>query len=110
MHHGILVAVDGTSALAQGGDDRSRRHGALLRVFGVRGRVPHDSFHEALQNAADLFVEEARNALDASAASQTADRALRHAADVVLEHLLHALRVEALGCWTVCRVRRPTPG
>jgi enamine deaminase RidA (YjgF/YER057c/UK114 family) len=83
--------VEGLAGALEGVDDVERGDRLTLGVLGVRDRVADDVLEEDLEDSARLFVDEARDALDTAAASETADRRLGDALDVVAE-----LRV-----WTV---------
>ena len=66
-------------------------HGLPAGVFGVRNRVADHVFEEHFQYATGLLVDKSRNALHATAASQTADCGLGDALDVVPQHFAMAL-------------------
>ena len=88
---GLRVAVDHATALLQGVDDVQGRDGLAGGVLAVGGSVADSGADEALDDATDFLVEEAGDALDATTASKTTDRALRDALEIVTEKLLHAL-------------------
>ena len=58
-----------------------------LGVFGVGDGVPDDVLQEDLEDTTGLLVDQARDTLDSTAASQTADGGLGDALDVVTQHL-----------------------
>nr|XP_012609545.1 uncharacterized protein LOC105865490 [Microcebus murinus] len=62
-----------------------------LGVLRVGDRVPDDVLQEHLQHTPSLFINEARDPLDASAASKTPNGGLRNALDVVSQDLAMAL-------------------
>merc|ERR1712185_648081 len=86
--------------------DVHRRDGLAARVLRVRDRVADDVLEEHLEHAARLLVDEARDALDAAAAREAADRRLGDALDVVAQDLAVALRAalaEALAALAASR-------
>ena len=60
-------------------------------MFGVGDGVADDVLKEDLEDAAGLLVDETRDTLDTTTASQTADGRLGNALDVVAQHLTMAL-------------------
>ena len=60
-------------------------------MLGVGDSVTDDVLQEHLEDTAGLLVDEARDPLHTTTASQTADGGLRDALDVVTEHLTVAL-------------------
>ena len=86
-----LEAVDRATALAEGGDDVLDGDGLVLGVLGVGGGIADDGVDEAAEDVADLTVDGASDALDATAAGEAADGALRDGRGVRLEDLLDAL-------------------
>lgn len=56
-------------------------------MLGVRHGVTDDVLEEHLEDAAGLFVDESRDALDAASARKTTDRWLGDALDVVSQNL-----------------------
>ncbi|KAH9399227.1 hypothetical protein TYRP_018138 [Tyrophagus putrescentiae] len=84
-------AVQSAALALQRVDDVHGGHGLALGVLGVGDRIADDVLQEDLQHAAGLLVDEAADALDAAAASQSADGRLRDALDVVAEDLAMAL-------------------
>ncbi|KAG5512429.1 hypothetical protein GH5_08393 [Leishmania sp. Ghana 2012 LV757] len=65
----LRVAIQDVAALAQRVHDVRRRHCLLARVLGVGRAAAHNVLHVGLQHAAQLFVDLARDALHAAAAS-----------------------------------------
>lgn len=61
--------------------------GLALGVLAVGDGVTDDVLEEDLQDTASLFVDQARDTLDATTASQTADSRLGDALDVVTKDL-----------------------
>ena len=79
MMGALSLHVQGAALALQGVDDVESRHGLAFRVFGVGDRVSQDGLQEGLEHSARLLIDEARNALHASAAGQPTDRRLRDA-------------------------------
>ena len=72
--------------------------GLAAGVLGVGDGVADDVLQEHLQDTSGLLVDEARDALDTTSASQAADRGLGDALDVVAEDLSVALCPSL--CWS----------
>ena len=68
-------------------DDIHGGDGLSAGVLGVRDRIADHVLEEHLEDASGLFVDETGDALDTTTASETADRRLRDALDVVAQHL-----------------------
>jgi len=66
-------------------------HGLAASVLGVGHRVTDHVLEEHLEHTAGLLVDEARDALHATTASETADSGLGDALDVVAQYLAVAL-------------------
>ena len=62
-----------------------------LGVLGVGDGIADDVLEEDLEHAASLLVDEARDTLDTTTASQTANGRLGDALDVVAKYLAMAL-------------------
>ena len=75
----------------EGIDDIHGGDGLPLGVFSVGDSVPDDVLKEHLQDTPGLLVDEARDTLDSTTASQTADGGLGDALDVVPEDLAMTL-------------------
>ena len=86
----LRVAVEHAASLAEGVDDVQRGDCRALGVLSVGDGVTDDALDEALQDAADLLIHDAGDALDTASAGEAADRWLSDAADVVLEGSLLA--------------------
>ena len=80
-------AVEGAALPLEGVDDVHGGDGLPLGVLGVGDGVADHVLQEDLEDAAGLFVDEAGDALDSSAASETSDGRLRDPLDVVAENL-----------------------
>ena len=75
-------------------------------VLGVGHGVTDDVLEEHLEDASGLFVDETRDALDTTTASQASDRRLRDALNVVAKDLavtLGAALSETLTTFTTAR-------
>jgi hypothetical protein len=84
--------VEGSSLSLEGVEDVHVGDGLSPGVFRVGHGVADDVLKEDLQDAASLLVDEARNSLDASSSSETADGGLGDALDVVAQDAAVALR------------------
>jgi len=84
-------AVEGASLPLEGVDDVHGGDGLPLGVLGVGDGVADDVLKEHLEHAAGLLVDEARDTLHSSAASQTTDGRLGDALDVVAQHFAMTL-------------------
>ena len=80
-------AVEGTSLTFQCIDDVHGSDGLSFGMLGVSDCIPDDIFKEDLQNTSGLFVDEARDALDTTTASQSADGRLSDSLDVITKYL-----------------------
>ena len=58
-----------------------------LGVFGVGDSIPDDVLKENLEDSTGLLIDETRDTLDSSTASQTPDGGLGDSLDVVSQHL-----------------------
>ena len=58
-----------------------------LGVFGVGDGIPDDVLKENLEDSTGLLIDETRDTLDSSTASQTPDGGLGDSLDVVSQHL-----------------------
>ncbi len=80
-------AVQGTALPLQSVDHIHGGDGLPLGVFGVGDGVTDDVLKEDLEDTAGLLVDQARDTLDSTTASQTADGGLGDALDIVPEDL-----------------------
>ena len=80
----LALALEGIDNI-HGGDSLA------ASVLGVGDRVADHVLKENLEHTTGLLVDEARDALDATTASETADSRLSDALDVVAEDLAMAL-------------------
>ena len=80
-------SVQGASLPLEGVDNVHGSDSLPLGVFGVGDSIPDDVLKEHLEHATGLLIDEARDALDATTASQTPDGGLGDALDVVPQHL-----------------------
>ena len=84
-------SVEGTALPLEGVDNVHGGHSLPLGVLGVGDGITDHTLQEHLEHTAGLLVNEARDALDASSASETADGWLGDALDVVAKDLPVAL-------------------
>ena len=80
-------SVQGASLPLEGVDHVHGGDSLPLGVFGVGDGIPDDVLKEHLEHATGLLVDEARDTLDSTTASQTPDGGLGDALDVVPQHL-----------------------
>ena len=80
-------SVEGTSLPLESIDNVHGRHGPSLGVLCVGDCVTDHVLQEHLENSAGLLVDEARDTLDSTTASQTTDSGLGDALDVVTKDL-----------------------
>ena len=98
--------VKGLSLTLEGVDNVHSCDGLSASVLGVGDGITNDVLEEHLEDASGLFVDETGDALDTTTASETADRRLRDALDVVTENLavtLGAALSETLTTFTSAR-------
>ena len=81
-------AVEGAALALKSIDNVHRGDGLAARVLGVRDRVADHVLKEDLEDTARLLVDEPRDTLDATSASEAADRGLGDALDVVAKDLM----------------------
>ena len=79
--------VQGASLTLQSVDDVHGSDGLPLGVLGVGDGVTDDVLQEHLEHAAGLLVDQTRDTLDSTTASQTADGGLGDTLDVITQHL-----------------------
>ncbi len=77
--------VQGAALALERVDDIHGGDGLSASVLGVGHGITDDVLEEHLEDTAGLFVDETGDALDTTTASETADRRLRDALDVVTE-------------------------
>ena len=80
-------SVEGAALALEGIDDVEGSDGLALGVLGVGDGVTDDVLEEDLEDTAGLFVDESRDTLHTTTASETADGGLGDALDVVTENL-----------------------
>ena len=98
--------VQGAALALERVDDIHGGDGLSASVLGVGHGIADDVLEEHLEDASGLFVDETGDALDTTTASETADRRLRDALDVVTENLavtLGAALSESLTTFTSAR-------
>jgi hypothetical protein len=84
-------AVQGAALTLEGVHDVHGGHGLPAGVLGVGHGVTNDVLEEHLQHRAGLLVDETRDALNTTTASEAADGRLGDALDVVAKHLAMTL-------------------
>ena len=80
-------AVQGTSLPLEGVDHIHGGDGLPLGMLSVGDGIPDDVLKEDLEDSTGLLIDEARDTLDSSTASQTPDGGLGDSLDVVSQHL-----------------------
>ena len=80
-------SVQGASLPLEGIDNIHSGDGLPLGVFGVGDGIPDDVLKEDLEDSTGLLIDESRDTLDSSTASQPSDGGLGDALDVVPQHL-----------------------
>ena len=80
-------SVEGAALPLEGIDDVHGGDGLPLGVLGVGDGIPDDVLKEDLEDTSGLLVDESRDTLDSSTASQSPDGGLGDALDVVPQHL-----------------------
>ena len=99
-------SVEGASLPLESIDNVHGRHGPSLGVLCVGDCVTDHVLQEHLENSAGFLVNEARDTLDSTTASQTTDSGLGDALDVVTKDLpvtLGASLSEALSSFAATR-------
>jgi len=80
-------SIQGASLPLEGIDNIHSGDGLPLGVFGVGDGIPDDVLKEDLEDSTGLLIDESRDTLDSSTASQPSDGGLSDALDVVSQHL-----------------------
>ena len=80
-------SVEGAALPLEGVDDVHGGDGLPLGVLSVGDGIPDDVLKEDLEDTTGLLVDESRDTLDSSTASQSPDGGLGDALDVVPQHL-----------------------
>ena len=80
-------SVEGTSLPLEGIDNIHGGDSLPFSVFSVGDSVPDDVLKEDLEDSTGLLVDESRDTLDSSTASQPSDCRLGDSLDVVSQHL-----------------------
>jgi hypothetical protein len=99
-------AVEGAALALESVHDVKSGDGLAASVLGVGDGVSDDVLKEDLEHAAGLLVDEARDALHTTTASETADSRLGDALDVVTKDLpvaLGAALAETLSSFSATR-------
>ena len=84
-------SVEGLALPLEGVDNIHGSDSLPASVLGVGDGITDDVLKEDLEDTTGLLVDEAGDALHAATASETADRGLGDALDVVAQHLAVAL-------------------
>ena len=84
-------AVEGAALPLEGIDYIHGGDSLPLGVFGVGDGIPDDVLKEDLEDTTGLLVDEARDTLDTTTASQTADGGLGDTLDVITQDLAMTL-------------------
>ena len=79
--------VEGLSLTLEGVDDIHGSDSLAASVLGVGDRITDDVLKEHLQNTSGFLVNEARDTLDTTTTSETADSGLGNSLDVVTKDL-----------------------
>ena len=96
-------AVEGAALPLQSVDNIHGSDGLPLGMLGVGDGIPDDVLKEDLEDSTGLLIDESRDTLDSSTASQTPDGGLGDSLDVVSQHLtvtLGASLSESLSSFT----------
>ena len=80
-------SVEGAALPLEGVDNVHGSDGLPLGVLSVGDSIPDDILQEDLEDTPGLLVDEARDTLDTTTASQTPNGRLGDALDVIPEHL-----------------------
>jgi hypothetical protein len=80
-------SVEGASLTLERVDDVHRGDGLSARVLGVGDGITDDVLEEDLEHAAGLLIDQAADALDTTATSETTDGRLGDPLDVITQHL-----------------------
>ena len=83
--------VEGAALSLESVDDVHGGDGLSAGVLGVGDGVTDNVLQEHLEDTAGLLVDEARDTLDTTSASQTADSGLGDTLDVITQHLAMSL-------------------
>ena len=84
-------SVEGTSLPLEGIDDIHGGDSLPLGVFGVGDSIPDDVLKEDLEDSTGLLIDESRDTLDSSTASQTPDGGLGDSLDVITKYFTMTL-------------------
>ena len=106
--HGVEMSLTSESVQSaalplEGIDNIHSGDGLPLGVFGVGDGIPDDVLKEDLEDSTGLLIDESRDTLDSSTASQPSDGGLGDSLDVVSQHLavtLGASLSESLSSFT----------
>ena len=76
-------SIEGTSLAFQGVDDVHGGHSLPLGVLSVGDSISDHIFQEDLEDSSSFFIDQARDSLDTTSASQSSDGWLGNTLDVV---------------------------
>ena len=79
-------SIKGTALPLEGIDDIHSGDSFPLSMFSVGDSITDDIFQENLEDTTGLFVDQARDTLDTTSASQTADGGFGDALDVIAQN------------------------
>jgi len=80
-------SVKGSALSLQSVDDIHGGDGLSLGMLGVGDSITNHILQEYLENTTGLFIDEPRDSLDSTSASQTADSGLGDTLDVITQNL-----------------------
>ena len=79
-------SIESTSLTLEGIDDIHSGDSFPLGVFSVSDGIPNDVLKEDFEDTTSLLVDQARDTLDTSTASQTTNRGLGDTLNVIAQH------------------------
>jgi len=92
VQHLLAETVESAARALQGVDDIESSDGLPLGVLAVGDGVADNVLEEDLENTTGLLVDKARDTLDTTTTSETANRGLGDTLDVVAQDLAMTLR------------------
>ena len=97
--------VESASLALEGIDDVQRGNSLSLGVLGVCDGIANNVFEEDLQDVAGFFIDETRDTLDTTSASETTNGRLGDTLDVVAKNLSVALSTSFTESYTSVEIR-----
>ena len=85
--HLSTETIESAALTLEGVDDIESGDGFAAGVLGVGDGITDDVLKENLEDTASLFIDEARDTLDTTTTSETADGGLGNTLDVIAQHL-----------------------